>query len=153
MNKIRLITIALFFAFSLINSVAFSAQHNSEIIVESAYIRATIPGTDITSAYMSIKNNSDGQVILIGASSSVSDRIEIHQHTMADGMMKMRQVTQLTIKEKQQVVFQPMGYHFMIFNVKTVLQPKLTPLLQQYFFIYMHLLYLLLSLMIFFIMN
>ncbi|MFT5851429.1 MAG: copper(I)-binding protein, partial [Colwellia sp.] len=63
-------------------------------------------------------------LILTGVSGLFSDRIEIHQHTMSDGMMKMRQVEQLTIEGNNKVVLQPMGYHLMIFNVKKALLPE-----------------------------
>jgi copper(I)-binding protein len=124
MNKIRLSAIALLLTLLNINFIVFADELKPDILVEAPYVRATIPGTDITSAYMTIKNNSENKVILIGASSSVSDRIEIHQHTMNNGMMKMRQVKQLVIKENSQVTLQPMGYHLMIFKVKNILQPK-----------------------------
>jgi len=124
MNKIYLIPIVLLFTLFNINSVAYADELNRSISVEAPYVRATIPGTNMTSAYMTIENNSQSEAILIGASSLVSDRIEIHQHTMSDGMMRMRKVEQLLIKEAEQVVLQPMGYHLMIFNVKKTLQPK-----------------------------
>jgi copper(I)-binding protein len=110
-----------FTLFNLSNSVV--AHEMDNIVIEAAHIRATIPGTNVTSAYMSIENKSDKTIVLTGASSSVSDRIEIHQHVMKDGMMSMRQVKKLSIKEKNRVILQPMGYHLMIFNVKKALMP------------------------------
>jgi len=122
MNKVYLMLAAFCFTLLNISGDAFAAEHNNKITVEAPYIRATIPGTDITSAYMTIKNNGNEAAILIGVSSLFSDRIEIHQHTMSDGMMKMRQVQQLIIKDENQVILQPMGYHLMIFNVKEALR-------------------------------
>lgn len=115
---------AFYFSLLSINSDAFAAEKNNQIIVENPYVRATIPGTDITSAYMSIENIGNESAILTGATSLFSDRIEIHQHTMSDGMMKMRQVKQLLIQDKNKVILQPMGYHLMIFNVKKALQAE-----------------------------
>jgi len=100
------------FCFTLANTA--QAQN---ILVKQAYIRATIPGTDISSAYMTIINDSSKPMILVGASGDFSKRIEIHQHIMADGMMKMRQQESLTIAANSKVVLQPMGYHLMIFDL------------------------------------
>jgi len=123
MNKIFLMTIAM--SFTLLNmSKSVFAHEIGNIVIDAPHIRATIPGTNVTSAYMSIKNKSNKTVVLTGASSSVSDRIEIHQHVMNKGMMSMRQVKQLVIKEQDQVTLQPMGYHLMIFNVKKLLLPE-----------------------------
>jgi copper(I)-binding protein len=124
MNKICLIASVLFFTLLNLNSNAFAVEYENKVIVEAPYIRASIPGTTITSAYMSIENKNDETLTLTGASSLFSDRIEIHQHTMSNGMMKMRQVEQLAIKGQDKVTLQPMGYHLMIFNVKKPLQPE-----------------------------
>jgi hypothetical protein len=72
---------------------------------------------------MSIENVNDGTVTLTGVSGLFSDRIEIHQHMMSDGMMKMRKVEELAIKGRETVILQPMGYHLMIFDVKKPLIP------------------------------
>jgi len=115
-------TIAIFFI--LLNTSNLAYGHvNDDIVIEAPHARATIPGTNVTSAYMSIENKSNKTFVLTGASSSVSDRIEIHQHVMSNGMMSMRQVKKLVIEAKEQVILQPMGYHLMIFNVNKPLLP------------------------------
>jgi len=121
MNKIYLIAIVLYF--TLLNSQAFAVEHESNVVIEGPYMRASIPGTNITSAYMSIENKNNEALILTGVSSLFSDRIEIHQHTMSNGMMKMRQVEQLVVNGQSKVILRPMGYHLMIFNVKKTLLP------------------------------
>jgi periplasmic copper chaperone A len=97
----------------LLNPHAYAA----EVIVESGYIRATIPGTTVSSAYMEIKNTTNKDIVLIGATSKVSDRIEIHEHVMNGEMMRMQQRETLTIAANDSVVLQPSGYHLMIFNL------------------------------------
>ena len=92
------------------------------ISVEQAYIRSLIPGTTISSSYMIIENKGQKTVTLLGANSKISPRIEIHQHTMLDGMMRMRQLDSLDIKANQRVVLQPSGLHFMIFDVNQPLK-------------------------------
>lgn len=94
------------------------------ISVEHAYIRSSIPGTTITSAYMKIENKGEKTVTLLGASSKISSRIEIHQHSMSDGMMRMRQLDSIDINAKQQIVLQPSGLHLMLFNIKQPLQAQ-----------------------------
>lgn len=124
MNKIRLIVTVLYFTLLNISSDAFAVEHDSKIMIKSPYIRATIPGTTISSAYMSIENKNSKPVTLIGASALFSDRIEIHQHIMSDGMMKMRQVEQILIQANEEEILQPMGYHLMIFNINKPLKPE-----------------------------
>ena len=94
------------------------------ITVSDGYIRATIPGTDISSAYLNIINNGEKTVTFIGASSNIASRIEIHQHSMHDGMMRMRQLDSVIIDAKSHLVLQPSGLHLMLFDVEKPLQPK-----------------------------
>ena len=97
---------------------------NKHISVEGAYIRSSIPGTTITSSYMKIENKGEKTVTLLGASSKISPRIEIHQHSMVDGMMRMRQVDSIDITAKQRIVLQPSGLHLMLFDIKKPLQAQ-----------------------------
>lgn len=98
------------------------ADEHASIIVENSYARESIPGTTISSAYMTLNNTSSVNVKLIAASSSVSERIEIHQHTMKNGLMKMRQRDNVEIVANEHVVFQPSGFHLMIFDLKKPLK-------------------------------
>jgi len=104
--------------FAILTSVLISNQAIADdLAIEHGYIRATIPGTNVSSAYMEIKNLSDNNKVLIGASSKVSDRIEIHEHILSEEMMRMRQRESLIVPANDQVTLQPSGYHLMIFNL------------------------------------
>ncbi|ASP48139.1 copper chaperone PCu(A)C [Cognaticolwellia beringensis] len=100
------------------------ASDNTEILVENGYVRESIPGTSISSAYMTIKNLSAKNIRLIAASSVVSERIEIHQHTMVDGLMRMRQQDYAEVSAHNITEFQPSGYHLMIFDLKHPIKAK-----------------------------
>ncbi|MBL4900249.1 MAG: copper chaperone PCu(A)C [Colwellia sp.] len=97
---------------------------NPLISVERAYIRSSIPGTTITSLYMMIENKGEKTVTLLGANSNVSPRIEIHQHSMFNGMMRMRRLDSIDINAKQHIVLQPSGLHLMLFDVTSPLQAQ-----------------------------
>lgn len=99
---------------------SFSSLANVDVV--KPYVRATIPGTTVSSAYMELHNQSEKAVKLIAVKSTVSERVEIHEHSMADGMMKMRQVESLPVGANSQAVLQPSGYHIMIFNLKEPLK-------------------------------
>ena len=126
----------LYFLFSLLGTCSFfgganelsieNAEHEQKtlISVEHAYIRSSIPGTTITSSYMTIENKGEKTVTLLGASSKISSRIEIHQHSMSDGMMRMRQLDSIDINAKQHIVLQPSGLHLMLFDIKQPLQAQ-----------------------------
>jgi copper(I)-binding protein len=103
------------------------------ITVSDGYVKASIPGSDVTASYMTLRNTSNKAITLQKVSSTVSDRIEIHEHSMADGMMRMRKVGEITIKANSTVVLQPSGLHLMIFSLKQPIKEKSVMPLTLYF--------------------
>ena len=122
-NVFLAITSLIILVSSVFSNVGY-ASDNTEILVENGYARESIPGTTISSAYMTIKNLSAKNIRLIAASSVVSERIEIHQHTMVDGLMRMRQRDYVEISAHNITEFQPSGYHLMIFDLKHSIKAK-----------------------------
>ncbi len=106
------------------HSEPVSKVKNTMVLIEKAYVRATIPGTSISSSYMEIVNDSAETVTLLGVSSQISPRIEIHQHSMFEGMMRMRKLESIDIPPKGRVILQPSGLHLMIFDVKKPLKAE-----------------------------
>ena len=118
-NRVLLIGV-IFILLTFFVQISVFAQ---QIIVSDGYLRATIPGTSISAAYMTIENLGENSVTLTGASSNISPSIEIHQHFMIDGMMKMRKQASFTLNGKDTVLLQPSGLHLMIFDLKKPLLP------------------------------
>ena len=104
---------------SLLISNTVSAK---PITIDHAYVRATPPHAKNSAAFMTISNNSETSIKLIGASSDIAQRVELHSHTMDDGLMKMRQVKNIVIQANNQIILQPGGYHIMFLGLKQKLQ-------------------------------
>lgn len=102
-----------------INGQAIAKQY---IAIKNAYIRETLPGNQVSSAYMTLINHSDKTIKLISISSDFSPRIEIHAHTMKNGMMKMERLDAISIKANSKVLLQPYGLHLMLFGLKNGLK-------------------------------
>jgi copper(I)-binding protein len=122
MNKIRLsqgIAIIIFF----IANFAAQATEVGNITVSDAYIRASIPGTIHSSAYLRINNKDEKTVTLVSVSSKISPRIEMHNHVMENGMMHMQKLQKIAIEGNSEVLLQPHGLHLMVFNLAEPLIP------------------------------
>jgi len=124
MRNIFLPIVSLIFFVNSAFASTVDNESNAKVLVQSSFARESIPGTSISSAYMAINNISTKDLRLISATSSVTDRIEIHEHTMANGLMRMRQVEYVDISAKDTVLFQPSGLHLMIFDLKQPLKAK-----------------------------
>ena len=102
------------------NFNVYSAEtKQQDLLVSGSFVRETIPGTTVSSAYFTLDNKTEKTLTLVGASSSLSPRVEIHQHTMSDGMMRMRQREAIVINGLARVVLQPSGLHLMLFDITT----------------------------------
>jgi copper(I)-binding protein len=93
------------------------------ITVHNAWMRPTAQG-DNGAIYFVIHNQSAQADELIGASSNVTDSVEIHESSMAAGtdIMQMNQVFSVPLERRSEVVFEPGGYHVMLVNVGRDLQ-------------------------------
>ncbi len=114
-------------------TLPFFVVAQEAISVTAGHVRETIPGTDVSAAYMTISNKSEQSIKLIAAKSRLSNRIEIHQHLMVDGMMKMRKQDFLQINANSTATLQPSGYHLMIFDVQAPLTDGETLAITLYF--------------------
>ena len=92
------------------------------LIVEDLYIRATPPNSKNSAAFMVIRNAHKKEIKLIAVGSDIADRVELHQHIMDNGLMKMRQVKEILIKAEGSLALQPGGYHLMFLNLKQPLK-------------------------------
>ncbi len=108
---------------SVYSNLVFAVE-NKAILVENGYARESIPGTNISSAYMTLSNLTTKKIRLVSIESAVSERIEIHDHTVVDGLMRMRQRDYVDILANDTVHFQPSGLHLMIFDLKQPLKAK-----------------------------
>lgn len=90
----------------------------TEVEVSNGWVKESIPGSENGAGYFTITNVGTETATIVGAATSASRAIEVHQHILRDGMMRMRRVPELAIAPNETVVFQPGGYHLMLFGVK-----------------------------------
>ncbi|TYK66981.1 copper chaperone PCu(A)C [Colwellia echini] len=118
------ITLKLLFCFSLMLGFINICHAKDQILVTDGYVKANIPGSSVTAAYMTISNPMDKAITLQKVTSDISPNIEIHEHSMSNGMMRMREVGQIKIDANSKVVLQPSGLHLMIFSVTEQISEK-----------------------------
>lgn len=95
----------------------------AEVEVANAWVKESIPGTENGAGYFTISNTGTSDISIVDVDTRASRAIEVHQHVMRDGMMRMRRVPELTLEAGETVVFQPGGYHLMMFGVKNAFKP------------------------------
>jgi periplasmic copper chaperone A len=94
-----------------------------DLVISQAWSRATPNGAKIGAGYFTIENKGTAADRLVGVSGDISPRIEVHEMSMNNGVMKMRPVDGgLTIDPGKTVKLAPSGYHLMIMDLKTPLK-------------------------------
>lgn len=94
-----------------------------DLVVASPWTRATPGGAKIAGGYLKITNKGTSVDRLVGVTSPGADRVEVHEMSMTDGVMKMRPLADgLTIKPGETVELKPGGFHVMFMDIKQPLK-------------------------------
>lgn len=94
-----------------------------ELTVTTPWTRATPGGAKIAGGYLKITNNGSASDRLLGAATTAAARVEIHEMSMTDGVMKMRPLPNgLDVKPGETVELKPGGYHMMFMDLKQPLK-------------------------------
>jgi periplasmic copper chaperone A len=94
-------------------------------ITGDAWARATPPNRTVTAGYLEIRNTGDEARRMVGASSTVAGRAELHTHIHdpESGMMRMRHVEFIELPPGESVRLAPGGLHIMLSDLTRDLQP------------------------------
>ena len=86
--------------------------------IDHPWARATPKGANVGGGYLKITNTGATPDRLVGGVSAVSKRFEIHEMSMDNGVMKMRELAKgLEIKPGETVELKPGGYHVMFIGL------------------------------------
>lgn len=90
-----------------------------DIQLSGGMLKGMLPGQAVGGGFVTITNGGASDDRLVSATSTVADHVEIHEMSMENDVMKMRQVKDgLAIAAGATVELKPGGYHFMFMGVK-----------------------------------
>jgi periplasmic copper chaperone A len=88
------------------------------LVIDHPWSRATPAGATVAGGYMTIANTGDKPDRLVGGSWGDGGKVEVHEMTMANGVMTMRPLAQgLPIPAGQKVELKPGSYHIMLMGL------------------------------------
>ncbi|MHB1083942.1 MAG: copper chaperone PCu(A)C [Thiobacillus sp.] len=88
----------------------------ANVSVTDAWARATVPGQQVSGAFMNILSDDDAR--LVGVSSPAVARVEVHEMKMDGDVMRMREVGAIDLPKGKTVALEPGGFHLMLMNPK-----------------------------------
>ena len=89
---------------------------NAQVSLKDPWVRATVPQQKATGFFVQMQSATEAR--LVGASSPVAAVVEVHEMSMQDNVMKMRQVPALALPAGKAVELKPGGYHVMLMDLK-----------------------------------
>ena len=94
-----------------------------DLVITQAWSRATPAGAKIGGGFLTIENKGSAADRLVAVSGDIAGKIEIHEMTMNEGVMKMRALDKpLAIEPGKTVKLAPGGYHLMMMDLKSPLK-------------------------------
>lgn len=115
------LAMALWAAPAAANPATPTTKADKALVCTGGIYRLSPPGI-AAAVYFNLKNHSPAKVVLTGATSAVSKRVEIHKSGMENGMMTMEAQDELPVAKGQALAFKPGGYHLMVFAPKPTLK-------------------------------
>jgi copper(I)-binding protein len=95
----------------------------SSVEISQAWSRATPAGAPVGVGYVTLTNHGGEADRLIGGSTEIADRIEVHEMSMDNGVMKMRELPDgLEVKPGATAQMKPGGDHLMLVGLKRSLR-------------------------------
>lgn len=104
-------------------SAPAAAIRAGDLIIEQPWSRATPAGAKVGGGYVRITNAGKEPDRLTGGSFPLAARVEVHEMSMVDNVMRMKPVEGgLEIKPGESVELKPGGYHLMFMDLKEPLK-------------------------------
>lgn len=100
-----------------LSSFAALANQADHIQIENPFAREVPPTAMASASFMTLKNNSTETIKLVSADSTVAQKVELHEHTNDNGVMKMRQIPNIEIPAQGETQLKPGGLHIMLINL------------------------------------
>lgn len=88
-----------------------------DLVISQPWSRATPSGAKVAGGYLTIENKGASADRLVSGTTDAAARVEIHEMSMANGVMTMRPLDQgVAIEPGKSIKFAPGGYHLMFFD-------------------------------------
>lgn len=106
----------------VLSIASIAAVFGTDVEIDGAYARASIPNVPNSAAFFVIKNNSDKDIAITSANSDIAEKNELHTHIKENQMMKMMKIEKLVVPAKSSLELKSGGDHVMLIGLKKELK-------------------------------
>lgn len=117
-------TFALAAGLALLSGAATAHDYTlGSLKIDHPWSRATPKSAPVGGGYLTITNSGAADDRLVSVSAPVSDKVELHEMAVIDGVMKMKALDQgIVVPAGGSVAFKPGGYHVMFIGLRAPLE-------------------------------
>lgn len=95
---------------------------DEDVEVSDGWARPTTDVVETAAVYLTLKNNLGAALTLISAESDRCETLQVHETTVVDGVMSMREIPMPTIPPGTDLVMAPGGAHLMCLGLDQPLE-------------------------------
>lgn len=90
-----------------------------DLVISQSWSRATPGGAKVAGGFLTIENKGSSADRLVSGSADIAGKVEIHEMSINNGVMKMRPLDKgLAIEPGKTVTLMPGSYHIMLMDLK-----------------------------------
>lgn len=116
--RLRSLVSAIMLAIACAGSAVAHEFKAGDLKIEHPWARATVPSAKVGGGYLTIVNSGSTADRLVSVSSDLTAKTEIHEMSMKDGVMSMKQVEGgIEIPAGGTVALEPGSYHVMFMGI------------------------------------
>jgi copper(I)-binding protein/cytochrome oxidase Cu insertion factor (SCO1/SenC/PrrC family) len=93
---------------------SFERSASDVVTISNAWVRHAHEDAKVNAAYMTMVNVGSEELALVAIGCDAFERVELHEMAFVDGMMEMRELSDLKIPLNGRVHFEPGGKHLML---------------------------------------
>lgn len=117
MIRLLALSIVCMFLAAAFGERAFSKDAQS-LVSDDAWAPPSLDGASVGTAFVTLRNPTDTAITLTNLASDVAQTVELHDHTMENGVMQMRRVESMVIPANSAITMKPGSYHLMLIGLK-----------------------------------
>ena len=106
------------FLLLLLSYLPFVNAAEEALQIKMPWVREAPPTAKNLAGYVELTNPTSKPILIQSATSPLFQRVEMHITSFENGMMRMKEIEQLTIQPGETIYFEPGGKHFMLIKPK-----------------------------------
>tara|TARA_R110000823_G_scaffold195624_5_gene326954 strand:+ start:30951 stop:31418 length:468 start_codon:yes stop_codon:yes gene_type:complete len=96
---------------------ATGLQAQNAPVLSDAWVRVLPPNQAQTAAYLNVANPGDSELVIVGASASLAETVEMHVTREVEDSVRMQRLSELRVAPRSEFALSPGATHLMLLGL------------------------------------